>query len=63
MKLNICFFITDHELLEQRKKIRDKVSNSMENEFDSEPVHNEKYVKTKIKYYERKFCTNVHNDK
>ena len=35
----------------------------MENEFDSDPVYNEKYLKTKIKYYERKFCTNVHNDK
>ena len=35
----------------------------MENEFDSEPVYNEKYLKTKIKYYERKFCANVHNDK
>ena len=31
--------------------------------FDSEPVYNEKYLKTKIKSYEVKVYTNFHNNK
>ena len=31
--------------------------------FDSEPVHNEKYLKTKIKSYEEKISTNFRKDK
>ena len=31
--------------------------------FDSEPVCNEKYLKTKIKSYEVKVYTNFHNNK
>ena len=30
--------------------------------FNSEPVHKEKYLKTKIIYYEGKIRTNFHND-
>ena len=32
-------------------------------EFDSEPVYNEKYLKAKIKSYNRKINTNFHNNK
>ena len=31
--------------------------------FDSEPVYNEKYLKTEMKSYKGKFNTNSHNDK
>ena len=41
----------------------DKVSNSIKNGFDSELVYNEKYLKSKIKSYERKISTNFHDDK
>ena len=30
--------------------------------FDSKPVYNEKYLKTKIKSYNRKMKTNFHNN-
>ena len=32
-------------------KFGKKVKNSLKNEFDSEPVYNEKYLKAKIKSY------------
>ena len=40
-----------------------KFSNIIKNEFDSKPVHNEKNIKTKIKSYNGKINTNVHNNK
>ena len=41
----------------------DKVINIIKIEFDSEPVYNKKYLKTKKKSYEVKINTNFHNDK
>ena len=50
IKLNICFFlIKDDELLEKYNEIQEKVKNSSKKEFNSEPVYNEKYLKTKKK--------------
>ena len=46
------FLIKDDELLEKYNKIWNKVSNSIKNGFDSEPVHHETYIRTKIKSYE-----------
>ena len=40
-----------------------KFSNSLKKWFDSKPVYNEKYLKTKIKSYEGKINTNFHNNK
>ena len=40
-----------------------KVKSSIKKEFDSEPGYNEKYLKTKIKSYNRKISTNFHNNK
>ena len=42
-------FIKDDELLEKYNEIWKKASNSIKKEFDSEPVYDEKYWKTKIK--------------
>ena len=53
----------DDELLEQYNRIWDKVSNSMKKECDSEPIYNEKYLKTKIKSYERKISPNFRSNK
>ena len=36
------FFIGDEKLLKAYNQVWDKVSNIMQKEFDSEPVHNEK---------------------
>ena len=66
MKLNIIFdnFLTKaDELLEKYNKIWDKLSNSIKKGFDSEPVYNKKYLKTKTKFYEGKINTNFHDDR
>ena len=42
-------------------KYRKKVSSITKKEFDSNPVYNEKYVKTKVKSYNGKINTNVDN--
>ena len=57
------FLIKDDELLEEYNKIWDKVNNSIKKGFNSEPVYNEKYLKTKMESYEGKISTNSHNDK
>ena len=44
-----AFFTKDNELLEKYKEIWEKVKNSLKQEFDIEPVQNEKYLKVKIK--------------
>ena len=47
----------------KNSEIWDTVSNIMKNKFDSEPVYNDKYIKTKIKSYEGKMNTNFHGNK
>ena len=47
---------------EKYSEIWDTMSN-MKNKFDSEPVYNDKYIKTKIKSYEGKMNTNFHGNK
>ena len=53
----------DDELLEKYNEVWEKVKNSTKKEFDSEPVYNEKYLKTIIKSYNGKINTNFHNNK
>ena len=43
------FLIVDDELLEKYNTIWDKVSADIKKEFDSEPVYNKIFLKTKIK--------------
>ena len=45
------------ELLEKYNDICEKVKNSIKEDFDSEPVYNEKYVNAKIKSYNEKINT------
>ena len=40
-----------------------KVTNTIKKGFDSKPVSNEKYLRTKIKSYEVKIGTKFHRDK
>ena len=40
-----------------------KVKNCLKKEFDSKPINNEKYLKTKIKSYNGKINTSFHNNK
>ena len=45
------FLIEDDDLLEKNNTILDKFSADVKKEFDSRSVYNEKFLKTKIKYY------------
>ena len=59
----MSFLIKDNEILEKYNEICEKVKNSIKKEFDSEPVHNQKYLKAKIKFYNGKINSNFHNNK
>ena len=45
------FSIKDDDLLEKYNAIWDKASADIKKEFDSEPVYNKRFLKTKIKAY------------
>ena len=53
----------DCELLEEYNELWEKVKISINKDFDSEPVCNEKYLKAKMKFYNGKIKTNFHNNK
>ena len=42
-----ALFIEDDDLLEKYKNIWDKISTNIKKEFDSEPVYNKEFLKTK----------------
>ena len=50
-KLNGLFLIDDKNLLELYNSLWDKASADIKKEFDSEPVCNKMFWKTKIKSY------------
>ena len=54
----MSFLIKDETFLEKYNEIWKKVSIIIKNEFDSKPVYNKKYLKTKIKSYNGKIKTN-----
>ena len=56
------FLIKNDELPEKYNEIRNKVSKVTKKRFDSEPVYNNKYLKTKIKSYEGKIITNFYDE-
>ena len=56
------FLIKNDELPEKYNEIRNKVSKVTKERFDSEPVYNNKYLKTKIKSYEGKIITNFYDE-
>ena len=47
----MSFLIKDEKLLEKYNEIWRNVSSIIKKEFGSNPVYNEKYLKTKIKVY------------
>ena len=57
------FLIKGDELSEKHNEIQEKVKDCLKKDSDSEPVHNEKYLKVKIKSYNGKINTNFHNNK
>ena len=63
MKLNMSFLIKYNKLLWKYIEVWDKLSKFIKNRFGSEFLYNEKYLKTKVTFYEGKINTNFHNDK
>ena len=61
----MSFKVSDNKLLTEYIKTREKVSNLMNIKFDSEPVYcdNDKYIKTKIKFYGDKINKNFQGKK
>ena len=55
--ITLTFFMKDDKSLEKYNKIWDKVNNSNNKVFESEPAYNEKCLKTKIKSYGSKINT------
>ena len=61
----VSFKVDDNKLLKKYNKIREKISNLMNIESDSELVYgdNDKYIRTKIKMYEDRVNTNIQGKK
>ena len=56
------FLIEDKELLNKCNKVWSKAKSAMAKNFNSNPVPNDKYLKTKKKSYKHRITTNF-NDK
>ena len=52
------FLVYDQEVLNKCNKIWDKIKDSFGKRLDSEPVYNDKYIKTKISLYSINFYDN-----
>ena len=61
----MSFRVKDKQPLKNYNKIWEKVEKLMKTDFESKPVYddNDKYIKTKIKTYEKSIITNFHNKK
>ena len=55
--------VHDEELLKKYNEIWDKISNLFKKGFNSKPVYDNKYIKTKIKIYNNRINTNFHGNK
>ena len=61
----LSFRVKDKQLLKNYNKIWGKVEKLMKIDFESKPfcADDNKYIKTKIKTYEKSIITNFHNKK
>ena len=55
--------VNDKEILEKYSEIWNKIKSLIKKEFNSEPVHNRKYIKNKIKIYNERVYTNFQHNK
>ena len=60
---DINLLVHDKELLKKYNETWDKISNLSKIEFNSEPVHNDKCIKTKMKICNNRINTNLHGNK
>ena len=63
--LAISFRVMDKQLLKNYNRVWEKIEKIMKIDFESMPVYgdDDKYIKTKIKTYEKNIITNFHNKK
>ena len=59
----INLLVNDKEILKKYSEIWNKIKSLIKKEFNSEPVYNDKYIKTKIKIYNNKVYTNFQHNK
>lgn len=59
----ISWLIKDDKLLKTNKQIWDKISDSIQKEFESKSNYEEKYVKTKVKSYNGIIIPNLRTPK
>ena len=62
-KVTMSFRVNKKQLLKNYDKIWEKVEKLMKIEFESKPVYDNKYIKTKLKIYAGSIITNFHNKK
>ena len=55
--------VNDNETLKKYSEIWNKIKSLRKKEFNSEPVYNGKYIKTKIKIYNNRVYTNLQRNK
>ena len=55
---HINLLVNDKEILTKYSEIWNKIKSLIKKEFNSEPVYNDKYIKTKIKIYNSRVYTN-----
>ena len=59
----INLLVNDKEILKKYSEIWNKIKSLIKKEFNSKPVYNDKYIKTKIKIYNSRVYTNFrHNE-
>ena len=50
-------FLADDDVILKRNKIWKKIKQLLSAEFDSQPVYDEKYIKTRVTFFEDKVIT------
>ena len=59
----INLLVNDKEILKKYSEIWNKIKSLIKKEFNSEPVYNDKYIKTKTKIYNNRVYTNFQQNK
>ena len=59
----INLLVNDKKIFKKYSEIWNKIENLIKQEFNSEPVYNDKYIKTKIKIYINRVYTNFQHNK
>ena len=52
-------FLADDDVILKRNKIWKKIKKLLSAEFDSQPVYDEKYIKTRVTFFEGKLLQNL----